>query len=202
MRCLDTAPGVEPGCAGLRPPALPLGHAVVMVPGEGSPPTGCLAPAASCCRARCRLHRKRSGSRVQTAGLEATLAPRAGALPSAPRLAVVVLLVGSDGFEPPASSSRTRRAAKLRYDPLAGRLSPTVRDGALDRSRSGGWVPTEGLEPPRPCGHTVLNRARLPVPPGRHEPAGGVARRVDGRSSAGMAPAACLLALCSSQGAS
>ncbi len=104
-------------------------------------------------------------------------APRAGALPSAPRLAVVVLLVGSDGFEPPASSSRTRRATKLRYDPLAGRLSPTVRDGALDRSRSGGWVPTEGVEPPRPCGHTVLNRARLPVPPGRHEPAGGVARR-------------------------
>lgn len=40
-----------------------------------------------------------------------------------------------------------------------------------------GLVPTEGLEPPRPCGHTVLNRARLPVPPGRHEPAGGVARR-------------------------
>jgi hypothetical protein len=89
----------------------------------------------------------------------------------------VVPLVGSDGFEPPASSSRTRRAAKLRYDPLAGRLSPTVRDGASDRSRSGGWVPTEGLEPPRPCGHRILNPARLPVPPGRHEPAGGVTRR-------------------------
>jgi hypothetical protein len=85
MRCLDTAPGVEPGCAGLQPAALPLGHAVL--------------------------------SRRQDLNLRPP-APRAGALPSAPRLAVVVLLVGSDGFEPPASSSRTRRAAKLRYDPL------------------------------------------------------------------------------------
>src|SRR5918992_3789723 len=29
-------------------------------------------------------------------------------------------------------------------------------------------VPREGLEPTRPCGHMVLNHARLPIPPPRH----------------------------------
>jgi hypothetical protein len=67
----------------------------------------------------------------------------------------------------------------------------------------GAGVPTEGLEPPRPCGHTDLNRARLPVPPGRREPASALPAGSMANRSAGMArPAACLLALCSSQGAS
>jgi hypothetical protein len=29
-------------------------------------------------------------------------------------------------------------------------------------------VSVGGLEPPRPYGHTALNRARLPIPPHRH----------------------------------
>jgi hypothetical protein len=33
-------------------------------------------------------------------------------------------LVGVAGFEPAASSSRTKRAAKLRYTPAPGRLPP------------------------------------------------------------------------------
>ena len=37
-------------------------------------------------------------------------------------------LVGVAGFEPAASSSRTKRAAKLRYTPPARNLTGTVRD--------------------------------------------------------------------------
>ena len=37
-------------------------------------------------------------------------------------------LVGVAGFEPAASSSRTKRAAKLRYTPPARDLSGAVRD--------------------------------------------------------------------------
>jgi hypothetical protein len=36
--------------------------------------------------------------------------------------------VGVAGFEPAASSSRTKRAAKLRYTPPARNLTGTVRD--------------------------------------------------------------------------
>jgi hypothetical protein len=38
------------------------------------------------------------------------------------------LVVGVAGFEPAASSSRTKRAAKLRYTPPARNLTGTVRD--------------------------------------------------------------------------
>ncbi len=37
-------------------------------------------------------------------------------------------VVGVAGFEPAASSSRTKRAAKLRYTPPARNLSGTARD--------------------------------------------------------------------------
>jgi hypothetical protein len=37
-------------------------------------------------------------------------------------------LVGVAGFEPAASSSRTKRAAKLRYTPAARNLTGTARD--------------------------------------------------------------------------
>ena len=37
-------------------------------------------------------------------------------------------LVGVAGFEPAASSSRTKRAAKLRYTPPARNLGGTARD--------------------------------------------------------------------------
>ena len=37
-------------------------------------------------------------------------------------------LVGVAGFEPAASSSRTKRAAKLRYTPPAWNLTGTARD--------------------------------------------------------------------------
>ena len=37
-------------------------------------------------------------------------------------------LVGVAGFEPAASSSRTKRAAKLRYTPPARNLTGTARD--------------------------------------------------------------------------
>jgi hypothetical protein len=37
-------------------------------------------------------------------------------------------LVGVAGFEPAASSSRTKRAAKLRYTPPAPNLTGTARD--------------------------------------------------------------------------
>ena len=38
------------------------------------------------------------------------------------------VLVGVAGFEPAASSSRTKRAAKLRYTPPARNLTGTARD--------------------------------------------------------------------------
>ena len=49
-------------------------------------------------------------------------------------------LVGVAGFEPAASSSRTKRAAKLRYTPPARNLSGAARDFdslAETRTRSG-----------------------------------------------------------------
>ena len=48
-------------------------------------------------------------------------------------------LVGVAGFEPAASSSRTKRAAKLRYTPPARNLTGTARDSdslAETRTRS------------------------------------------------------------------
>ncbi len=48
-------------------------------------------------------------------------------------------LVGVAGFEPAASSSRTKRAAKLRYTPPARNLPGTARDSdslAETRTRS------------------------------------------------------------------
>ena len=43
---------------------------------------------------------------------------------------------------------------------------------ALDRARCSTMaapsnVPTEGVEPTRPCGHRILSPARLPIPPRR-----------------------------------
>ncbi len=57
-------------------------------------------------------------------------------------------LVGVAGFEPAASSSRTKRAAKLRYTPPARNLSGAARDFdslAETRTRSG-TLPTARAE--------------------------------------------------------
>ena len=49
--------------------------------------------------------------------------------PQATRLRVTCgFVVGVAGFEPAASSSRTKRAAKLRYTPPARNLTGTARD--------------------------------------------------------------------------
>ena len=45
-----------------------------------------------------------------------------------PSWEVACELVGVAGFEPAASSSRTKRAAKLRYTPPARNLTGTARD--------------------------------------------------------------------------
>jgi hypothetical protein len=44
------------------------------------------------------------------------------------RLDIAFYLVGVAGFEPATSSSRTKRAAKLRYTPPVRHLTGTVRD--------------------------------------------------------------------------
>ncbi len=56
-------------------------------------------------------------------------------------------LVGVAGFEPAASSSRTKRAAKLRYTPPARNLTGTARDFdslAETRTRSSTALRTPG----------------------------------------------------------
>jgi hypothetical protein len=63
-------------------------------------------------------------------------------------------MVTAGGIAPPASTvSAWRSAVELRGGCWAA--CPA-------------WVRPEGLEPPRPCGHSALNAARLPVPPRAH----------------------------------
>ena len=69
-------------------------------------------------------------------------------------------LVGVAGFEPAASSSRTKRAAKLRYTPPARNLTGTARDFdslAETRTRSSTAAHSAGQAGPEP-GRTSWNR--------------------------------------------
>ena len=69
-------------------------------------------------------------------------------------------LVGVAGFEPAASSSRTKRAAKLRYTPPARNLTGAARDFdslAETRTRSGMAAHSAGLAGPE-LGRTSWNR--------------------------------------------
>ncbi len=76
--------------------------------------------------------------------------------------------VGVAGFEPAASSSRTKRAAKLRYTPPARDLTGTARDfdslaergtarARLGTSRAGG--PEPGADQPESRGTRVSRLA-------------------------------------------
>ena len=58
-------------------------------------------------------------------------------------------LVGVAGFEPAASSSRTKRAAKLRYTPPARDLTGTARD-------------FDSLAETRACSRTAAQSPRRP----------------------------------------
>ena len=52
------------------------------------------------------------------------------------------------------------------------KLRETTQQPLRTEVRAGQRVPWRGLEPPRPYGHSILNAARLPVPPpgqGRHD---------------------------------
>jgi hypothetical protein len=65
-----------------------------------------------------------------------------------------VTWVGVAGFEPAASSSRTKRAAKLRYTPPARNLTGTSRD-------------FDSLAETRACSRTARS---APAEPGTAEP--------------------------------
>ena len=57
-----------------------------------------------------------------------------------------------------------------RLDCIHGRgnaLNPLADERELIRTGQK-HVPTEGVEPTRPCGHWILSPARLPIPPRRH----------------------------------
>jgi hypothetical protein len=57
-------------------------------------------------------------------------------------------LVGVAGFEPAASSSRTKRAAKLRYTPPARNLTGTARDlDSLAETRACSRTAAQGGRP-------------------------------------------------------
>src|SRR5690349_3465903 len=58
-----------------------------------------------------------------------------------------------------APTRRTSRAAPRPGHPLSGRPGLSSRELSRVAVREG------GVEPPRPFGHTDLNRARLPIPP-------------------------------------
>ena len=62
-----------------------------------------------------------------------------------------------DGDSGPGS----RRVRARPPSPSTDRSTPIL----WDRGASGTFVREGGLEPPRPLGHTDLNRARLPIPP-------------------------------------
>jgi hypothetical protein len=50
----------------------------------------------------------------------------------------------------------------------ANRGLPLISDCLPGRPASGAFpLPTEGVEPTRPCGHWILSPARLPIPPRR-----------------------------------
>ncbi len=69
--------------------------------------------------------------------------------------------VGVAGFEPAASSSRTKRAAKLRYTPPARNLTDTPRDSdslAETRTRSSTALHVPGHTAGEP-GQASSNRA-------------------------------------------
>jgi hypothetical protein len=56
--------------------------------------------------------------------------------------------VGVAGFEPAASSSRTKRAAKLRYTPPARNLTGTARDfDSLAEARACSRAPAQSARP-------------------------------------------------------
>jgi hypothetical protein len=67
-------------------------------------------------------------------------------------------LVGVAGFEPAASSSRTKRAAKLRYTPPARNLTGTARDfDSLAEARA---CSRTAAQCARPAGKALSGRSR------------------------------------------
>lgn len=68
---------------------------------------------------------------------------------------------GPGGRSPARSSSRRTDRRESQVDERIATVSTRPRDGRNSR------VPGVGLEPTRPEGHTILSRARLPVPPPR-----------------------------------
>ena len=66
-------------------------------------------------------------------------------------------LVGVAGFEPPASSSRTKRAAKLRYTPPVRNLTGTARD--FDSLAETQDLLVHGCDKSRPGGEPSRHRA-------------------------------------------
>ena len=70
---------------------------------------------------------------------------------------------------PLPASLRSAREAPLGPRALSGFKSPGVSSEMKKASQLGGhsglMVRAKGLEPPRDCSHTDLNRTRLPIPP-------------------------------------
>ena len=124
---------------------------------------------------RPRSRRRRSGSARRTAPLGIAARRRCGR----PAPALLRAPARRPGGAPTRASARTtakrrrlqrhdhlgRRARLLRSRPSPGEQDRRLRPHAQRRSENRFRVRMRGLEPPRPKGHTDLNRARLPIPP-------------------------------------
>ena len=81
-------------------------------------------------------------------------------------------LGGQNSWIPrPSATKPAPRPAEMAADPRSGPRRAAERPASLTCCDAGrcqytiGMVREGGVEPPRPFGHTDLNRARLPIPP-------------------------------------
>ncbi len=87
--------------------------------------------------------------------------------------------------QPPPRGTPPRRVRTQTHRGGHGGLGPPIQQRPTRPALSAGTdrpsvVGEEGVEPSRPCGHTDLNRARLPF---RHSPRSGVRRTLHGAES-------------------
>ena len=114
------------------------------------------------------MRAKKTG--LQSGDVRERMKPQMGATATKMRPQTGARLIGdriaNEPFEKRASQRGSREKAALRACGCVSRICCGCACGICARVR----VPTMsvlkgGVEPPRPFGHTDLNRARLPIPP-------------------------------------